>query len=244
MSIDAEAIDPVDPSPTLRLLTYNVRSLREDPAAVARVIRSAKPHVVCIQEAPRLLRWRSKCAALARRSGLVVVSGGGTAAGNLILSTLGVEVLEQHDVLLSREPGMHRRGIAMASLRWRGFTFAVAGTHLDLKPAARLRHVDELERAIESLLGTDIATVLAGDVNDVPGSPSWQAMADRRTDAFAAVGSGDGFTFTAANPTRRIDGIFAGLGLDVVSATVLDGPDVHIASDHRPLLVEVRFSAH
>ncbi len=67
--------------PTLRLLTYNVRSMRDDRAAVARVIRSAEPDVVCVQEAPRFLRWRSTCAALARTSGLVVVGGGRPAGG-------------------------------------------------------------------------------------------------------------------------------------------------------------------
>ncbi|HEY2985649.1 MAG TPA: hypothetical protein VGJ38_15950, partial [Jatrophihabitantaceae bacterium] len=62
--------------PTLRLLCYNVRSLRDDEDAVARVIRGCEAHVVCVQEAPRFARWRSKNAALARRSGLVVVGGG------------------------------------------------------------------------------------------------------------------------------------------------------------------------
>jgi endonuclease/exonuclease/phosphatase family metal-dependent hydrolase len=46
---------------TLRLLSYNVRSLRDDASAVARVIRAAEPDLVCIQEAPRLFRWRSPC---------------------------------------------------------------------------------------------------------------------------------------------------------------------------------------
>ena len=61
---------------TLRVLSYNVRSLRDDADAVASVIRSCEPDVVCIQEAPRFLRWRSKCAALARTSGMFVVTGG------------------------------------------------------------------------------------------------------------------------------------------------------------------------
>jgi len=118
---------------TLRLLCYNVRSMRDDRAALARVIRSAEPDVVCIQEAPRLLRWRSTCAALARTSGLVVVSGGRPAGANLIMSTLGVDVVKTVDVTFSKDPGLHQRGTAIAVLRLRGSTFAVAGTHLDLK---------------------------------------------------------------------------------------------------------------
>ena len=41
----------------LRVLSYNVRSLRDDPEALGRVIRSAQPHVVLVQEAPRFWRW-------------------------------------------------------------------------------------------------------------------------------------------------------------------------------------------
>ncbi|MDT4998882.1 MAG: hypothetical protein QOK12_987, partial [Mycobacterium sp.] len=114
--------------PILRLLSYNIRSMRDDRAALVRVIRSADAHVVCVQEAPRLLRWRSTCAALARTSGLVVVGGGRPAGANLIMSTLSVDVTKTVDVLFSKDPGLHQRGTAIAVLRLQGVTFAVAGT--------------------------------------------------------------------------------------------------------------------
>jgi endonuclease/exonuclease/phosphatase family metal-dependent hydrolase len=226
--------------PTLRLLTYNVRSLRDDAAAVARVIRAADPHVVCIQEAPRLWRWRSACAALARRSGLVIVTGGATAAGNLIMCTLGVEVEAARDELFSRDRGLHQRGAALARLRWHDIGFAVAGTHLDLAPAPRLRHVGELEGVIASFAGPDRPVVIAGDINDLPGSPSWLALGTGRSDAFAAAGDGAGATYSASRPERRIDAVFVGAGLTPVTARVLDGPDVEVASDHCPVLVELK----
>jgi endonuclease/exonuclease/phosphatase family metal-dependent hydrolase len=233
---------PDSAPPALRLLSYNVRSLRDDADAVARVIRSTDAHVVCVQEAPRLLRWRSACAALARRSGLVVVTGGRTAAGNLILCSLGVEVLARADVLLSRDPGLHQRGVALAALRWRGHAFTVAGTHLDLEPEPRRRHAGELADAVSTFAG-DTPTVISGDLNDEPGSPSWLALLDGRQDAFAAAGGGgSGFTFTAANPQRRIDGVFVADAITVRSAAVLDGADVLLASDHRPVLVELELN--
>src|SRR6476661_3036669 len=76
----------------LRVLTYNVRSMRDDRDALGRVIRSAEPDVVLVQESPRFLRWRSLCAELDRRINLVVVSGGRLAGANLILSSLAVTV--------------------------------------------------------------------------------------------------------------------------------------------------------
>ncbi len=225
--------------PTLRLLSYNVRSMRDDRTALARVIRSAEPDVVAVQEAPRFLRWRSTCAALARTSGLVIVGGGRPAGANLIMSTLGVDVVSTADVRFSKDAGLHQRGTAIAVLRLRGSTFAVAGTHLDLKPEPRLRHVGELHAAIATHVPRDVPAVVAGDINDRPGSAPWRALAAPRPDAFATAGIGNAFTSTAKRPHQTIDGVFADPRLTVAAARVLDGADVLIASDHRPLLVEL-----
>lgn len=224
---------------TLRLLTYNVRSMRDDREALARVIRSAQADVVCVQEAPRFLRWRSLCAQLARTAGLVVVGGGRPAAANLILSALRVDVLATANALFTKDPGLHRRGAAIARLRVAGVEFAVAGTHLDLREGPRLRHVAELEQALARHVPAGVPAVVAGDVNDRPGSPTWTAVAAGRTDAFAVAGTGSAFTSTAAEPHQTIDGIFAGPGVQVISARVLDQHDVELASDHRPLLAEL-----
>jgi endonuclease/exonuclease/phosphatase family metal-dependent hydrolase len=195
--------------------------------------------VACIQEAPRFLRWRSKCAALARRSGLVVVGGGRPAAANLVLSSLAVDVVSTRDVLFSKDPGLHRRGTSVAILRLGGVSFAVAGIHLDLAEPARLHHVGELRRTLDEQVPAGVPVVVAGDVNDVPGSACWQALTELGTDAYAAAGTGDGLTFSATNPQRRIDAVFVPPQLRVISAEVLDSPDVAVASDHRPLMVEL-----
>jgi endonuclease/exonuclease/phosphatase family metal-dependent hydrolase len=228
--------------PTLRLLSYNIRSMRDDRAALARVIASARPDVVLVQEAPRFLRWRSTCAALARTSGLVVVSGGRAAGANLILSSLGVDVVSTADVLFTKQPRLHQRGTAIAVLRLRGATFAVAGTHLDLEAGARLRHVGELHAAISRHVPADVPTVVAGDINDHPGSAVWLSLAAERPDAFAQAGVGSPFTSTAADPHQTIDGIFVDRRIAVSSVRVLDGPDVVGASDHRPLLAELELA--
>ena len=225
--------------PILRLLSYNVRSLRDDEAAVTRVIRSARPHVVVVQEAPRFLRWRSTAARLARRSGLVVVGGGRPAAANLLLSDLAVEVSATRDVLFSKDPRLHQRGTAMALMSLQGTRFALAGIHLDLAAEPRLRHVGELHSAVAEFVPADHPLIVAGDTNDDPGSAVWQALTERGVDAWGAAGSGDGLTASVAQPARRIDAAFVDPRLTVRSAEVIDTPDVQRASDHRPLLVEV-----
>jgi endonuclease/exonuclease/phosphatase family metal-dependent hydrolase len=225
--------------PIVRILSYNVRSLRDDAGAVARVIRSVQPHVVCIQEAPRLLRWRAKCAALARRAGLVVVTGGRTAAANLILSSLDVDVTATQDVLFTKDRRLHQRGAALAVLRCDGGSFAVAGIHLDLVAEPRVRHVGELGRALTGMVPAGTPTVVAGDVNDVPGSAAWAQLTEDRLDVWATTGEGDGFTYSAQSPRRRIDGIFTGPGVVPISARVIDSTDVRRGSDHRPVFVEL-----
>jgi endonuclease/exonuclease/phosphatase family metal-dependent hydrolase len=229
--------------PSLRVLTYNVRSMRDDRAALGRVIRAACPDVVLIQESPRFARWRSLCAQLARLGNLVVVGGGRYAGSNLILSTLAVDVVSTADVWFSPDRGLHRRGTAVAVLSKHGTRFAVAGTHLDLAAGPRLRHVEELHAAIARHVPDDVPAIVAGDINDRPGSAAWQALAIARPDAFAAAGTGDPFTSTAREPRQTIDGVFVDRRIAVTAARVLDGPDVVAASDHRPLLVELQLPA-
>jgi endonuclease/exonuclease/phosphatase family metal-dependent hydrolase len=224
---------------SLRVLSYNVRSMRDDRAALGRVIRSAEADVALIQEAPRFLRWRTLCAQLARRGGMVVVGGGRYAGANLILSTLSVEVDTHADVFFSRDPRLHHRGASIAVLRKQGARVAVAGTHLDLVEEPRRRHVRELERAIAEHVPADVPVIVAGDVNDRPGSPTWRALCERRVDALGTAGVGSVLTSTARDPHQTVDGVFVDTRIRIVSARVLDQADVLIASDHRPVLVEL-----
>jgi len=133
---------------TLRVLSYNVRSLRDDKAAVdARVIEEAEPQVVCIQEAPRFLRWRSRAAAARPPIRPGRHHGGRPAAGNLLLCHLAVTVHSTAAITLSPRRGTHRRGAAVAVCSLAGQRFALVGTHLDLHAGDRLRHAHELCQA-------------------------------------------------------------------------------------------------
>lgn len=225
----------------MKLLSYNVRSLRDDTAALARVMRQVAPDVAIIQEAPRFLRWRSQCAALARRAGLVVVTGGRATGANLVLSSLAVDVVATHEIGFSRDQNLHHRGVALAVLRLSGTEFAVAGTHLDLIESPRLRHLDELAEHAATAVPAGVPLIVGGDLNALPGSATWRRLERFGPDAFATVAaaSGDpGLTYSSTDPVRRIDALFADPRAVPVSAEVLSSDDVRIASDHRPLVVE------
>jgi endonuclease/exonuclease/phosphatase family metal-dependent hydrolase len=206
------------------VLTWNVRSLRDDAAGVAKVIREVAPDIALIQEAPRLWRWRSKCARLARESGLVVVTGGRSAAGNLLLCSMRTRVVSSYDVLLPKRPRLHRRGAVVAVLEVDGQQVSVLGTHLDLDPTARLGSAMRLRESTYDVIGAD--------VNEQPDGPAWKALSRGLVD----IGTGLGPTFSVANPRRRIDALFVSPAWQATSCEVLEpGP----VSDHKPIVAEL-----
>jgi endonuclease/exonuclease/phosphatase family metal-dependent hydrolase len=223
----------------IRVLSYNVRSMRDDRAALGRVIRACEPDVVCVQEAPRFLRWRSLCAQLARTSGLVVVTGGRTAGAMLLLAGLRVQVLYTEDVRLRKLPRLHQRGLAMAVLEIQGARFGIASMHLSLNDDEREYQVPEVLAHLRRLAATEL--ILAGDVNEQPTGMRWHGLVGELTDAYAKAPWGGEYTISATSPTRRIDGVFVSSGIEVIRAGVpQDVPGMDRASDHLPVLADLR----
>jgi endonuclease/exonuclease/phosphatase family metal-dependent hydrolase len=222
----------------LRIVSYNIRALRDDRSAVVRVLRGLDADVVCIQEAPRFWRWRSRCAALARESGLLYVGGGRRIGGTVMLASLRVDVRSTIEYAFSKTPKLHKRGAVAARVHRGGTSLVVASVHLGLDTDERLRHRGELVGLVDRF-APDVA-VVAGDINERPDKPTWQALAAEFVDA----GAGDDTpTFSAKDPRRRIDGVFVRGPARVRSYRVIDGPDVVSASDHRPVVVDLSLDA-
>ena len=219
---------------SLRVVSYNVRSLLDDRTAVVRVIRDIRPDLLCLQEAPRRLRWRARCAALARDTGLLYVGGGGTTGGAAMLAALRVDVRSTLEYRFSRTPGLHQRGAVAALVEFGGATVVVASVHLGLDAAERVRHRGELVGLLDRF-GCSV-TVIAGDINERPEEDVWRAIAAEFRDA---GGSDDTPTFSTRVPRRRIDGVFVRGPARIVSYRVVDGVDVAAASDHRPVVVDI-----
>jgi endonuclease/exonuclease/phosphatase family metal-dependent hydrolase len=225
----------------IRLLSYNIRALREHPEAAAAVMRACAPDVVCVQEAPRFLRWRSKRAAIARKAGLVVATAD-REAGLVILVSMRAQVVSTSFTLLSKSPSLHQRAVCAATLRIGGADLTFASAHLSLDADERLRHLPELWAALPQ---DRDALVVAADVNEEPGGPVWRELSASMQDAWAVAGSGDGNTFSAASPHKRIDGVFVGSAYEVVECRAVDDvPAVTHASDHLPVLATLRPAPH
>jgi endonuclease/exonuclease/phosphatase family metal-dependent hydrolase len=231
----------------VKVLSYNIRSLRDDTDALARVIGACAPDLVLIQEAPRFFRWRKKLARLASASGLVVLTGGGSAAGPAILCDLRVTVERTEDVLLPLTPGQHRRGFATAVVRIGGARLGVLSCHLSLRKDERY---DQAGMLLDRLAGMGVDHAVAGgDLNEHPAGPAFSRIADSLQDCWAAGPTGGEHTWTRTEPHQRIDAIFATKGIQVVGCGVpVDLPgitetDLRAATDHLPVLATLEVPA-
>lgn len=216
------------------MVSYNIHGQRDDRAALASVVRELAPDVLLVQEAPRRFRWRQRCAALARRFGLVVAAGGLPGLGNLILTNLRVQVGDTWCIRFPLTPGRHLRGAALARCTVAGVQFVAAGSHLATFPPER---PGQARLLASELAGLPEPVVVGADLNDVPGSATWQAIADGRLDP----GSEEAVsTFSCAAPQRRIDAIFVDPRFEVLGYQVVDTPATRRASDHFPVLADLR----
>lgn len=233
-----------DGSALIRVLSYNIRSLRDDTDALARVVTACAPDLVLVQEAPRFFRWRKKLARLAAASGTVILTGGATAAGPAILCGLRATVERTEDVLLPLTPGLHRRGLATAVVRFGSARVGVISCHLSLRKDERHEQAGML---LDRLAGLGVEHVVAGgDLNEGPDGPTFRRLATALQDCRTASPWGGEFTFTPADPRRRIDAVFATKGIEVLGCGVpLEQPgitetDLRAATDHLPVLAALR----
>ncbi|MFE0592405.1 endonuclease/exonuclease/phosphatase family protein [Micromonospora echinospora] len=220
----------------LRVVSYNIHTQRDDTAALAEVVRAARPDVVIVQEGPRRFRWRSKCAALAESFGLVVGAGGLPALGNLLLTSLRVRVHATRCQRFPLTPGRHLRGAAFAECAVGGARFVVAGTHLSTDSTERPDQAALFRAEVEAARWP---VLVGADLNEGPGGAAWRTIADGLTDAAVAADRADRLTYSCADPRRRIDALFVDPRITVVDYDVVDTPQTRRASDHFPVLADL-----
>ncbi|HEX4812405.1 MAG TPA: endonuclease/exonuclease/phosphatase family protein [Nonomuraea sp.] len=227
---------------TIRIGTYNLHGLRDSEPALTRVIAAMRADVLCVQEAPRLYRWRARRRALAAAAGLRLATPG-RRGGVAVLVAPRVRVLHAGTHPLRVFLGLEARGLAIAVVEIGGARLAVGSLHLDLSDPARMHHAAEAVALMERAAAPyDAAIVLGGDVNEQPHQPAWRYLAGRLADCHAAAPRGEGATFPARRPAARIDGVFAAREARVVSCGDVDAAttDLRAASDHLPVIAELR----
>jgi endonuclease/exonuclease/phosphatase family metal-dependent hydrolase len=231
---------------TLRVLTWNVRDLLGEHRRVYRAIAATRADVLCLQEGPRLLGSRFLLAQLARETGMYVVDGGRVSAGLAILVSLRADVRRFHAELLPKAPQSwstdpakllpRPRGVVRAEVGLPGAeAIRIASVHLPLLASERAKHVPSLRDWPDGRR----AQVIAGDLNEVSGQPTWESLSEFARDP---GGPDAHWTFPTFDLQRRIDVILVDPALAVTRYGWPVGvslEDCARGSDHLPVFADI-----
>lgn len=236
----------------LRIMTYNVHRCvgadgRAEPRRIAEVIAGCAPHIVALQE---LDVGRARTGGVDQAHAIAhqlqmsfhfhpALRLEEERYGDAILSALPMRLVRA-DALPggeAREP----RGALWVAIEAHGSELQIVNTHLGLAAHERLAQT-------RTLLGPDWLghpacldpVVLLGDFNAVRRSRVYRRLAARLKDAQVGVGGRPRRTFPARMPMLRIDHVFCSPAIEVLGSEVPRNPLTRIASDHLPLVVELR----
>jgi endonuclease/exonuclease/phosphatase family metal-dependent hydrolase len=219
-----------------RLLTYNIRNAKGmdnkvDYDRIAAVLLQAKADIIALQEVDSVTTRSARVDVLqqlAQKTGMHAVYG---AAIPLQGGKYGVALLSKEKPLQHYTvplPGKEEERVLLV-VEFK--KYVVFNTHFSLTEADRLTSVNKIN---EQSARFQKPIYLLGDLNAEPASPVIAALQQDWT-----LLTGVAFTFPATTPDRCIDYIFSRntKKQKARSATVVNEP---LASDHRPVLVEVR----
>jgi endonuclease/exonuclease/phosphatase family metal-dependent hydrolase len=220
----------------LRVLVYNVRGFRSGADQVAAAVAKHAPDLAMVQECGSRRRLRK----FARTMEMEAVS---TRLWPLLRQVRNAVLVRPPWRVVSfrlhrfeRSAPFHPRGALIAVVGRAGYRVSALSAHLGLIPGERIRHAHELTDLVRAI---DHPVLIGGDLNEGADERAASWIADRFWDAFSKAGSGPGETFPSADPTARIDYLFASEQFGITRAIVLDTAGTRAASDHLPLLVDL-----
>jgi len=233
---------------TLRIMTYNIRHGAGmddviDLDRQAAVIRDATPDLVGLQEVDSCVKRSSyvpQAAVLGEKTGLYATFGG---AIPLTGGKYGVAILGKEQPLSVRNiplPGKEKRTLLVCEFQ----EFVFATTHLDLDDSCRLASVPII---IEEAARWEKPFFICGDWNDQPSSTLITKLKKSFFFLNNLTNNTSNYTFPAGTPNRIIDYIASyGIGTNRVVKSfgkrqVINEP---VASDHRPVLVEIKLNRY
>jgi endonuclease/exonuclease/phosphatase family metal-dependent hydrolase len=238
------------------VLVYNIHAgkdaaRRDNLARVAELVRGTGADLVLLQEVDRNTQRSGPAdqpAALARLTGFSVAFGRtiGFQGGDYGVALLSRWPMRRDTLIhlaTTAQPGdppgdREQRGVLVTLVDAPGGPLVVLNTHLDASGEDywRMREIAGI-LGVAAGVGEPGPVLLGGDLNARPESRIHQAIrASGFRDAWTECGTGDGMTFPAAAPDRRIDYLYLPGDVRCLDARVLPGD----ASDHRALLVRLQ----
>jgi endonuclease/exonuclease/phosphatase family metal-dependent hydrolase len=244
----------------LSVMSYNIHvgvgmDKRQDLKRIADVIKLSRCDLVGLQEVDRGVRRTGgvdEIRELARLTGMDYAFAHnldyqGGQYGVAVLSRFPILAIDHRRYANTRE--RERRGFIRVEVEVKGRRLNFVTTHLDYQYAdGRLFETRQLLKALEEVRGPLVVT---GDFNEEPAGGAYELMrlagfADGWRRGRAAESHGEGATYPADKPLKRIDYVFhRGLGEDRPPAAADEEatqsvPDT-LASDHRPIAVGLWF---
>jgi endonuclease/exonuclease/phosphatase family metal-dependent hydrolase len=222
----------------IRVASYNLRGLKDDPAAAAEVVRRIDPDVLLLQEVPRHPLSRYRISDLARNTDLMWSGRSRRLSGTGMLTSMRVTSTDSVDHKLPVRLGANPRSYTVAQVRVPGGQdVTVVSVHLSLVADERAAHAAQVLDEVAAGPGfADGPLVVGGDLNESSDGRAWGLLAERLPWV-----TPERPTFPAAAPKSWIDAIF--VSSDLVVAPHADVPLepelVRAASDHLPVWVDL-----
>ncbi len=228
----------------MRVLTYNLRALADDPEAAAQVVASVEPDVALLQEIPRGVRSAYRMRAFAHGCGMRWPGRTRRVSGTSLMLGPRAQLLSREDcaspVDFAENPRTYSKAIVRIA---NSCTVVVASIHLPLRAEQRRQHVGQI--LSEMTVHRDyegLPWVTGGDLNEEVDAPAWRQLGQH----VPLVTSPSRPTFPSAAPTRTIDAIFAtgSAGFAPVNpAQFVSERVLTAATDHRPVCVDLTFAS-
>src|SRR5690625_557108 len=226
----------------MRVLSWNLHYGVSDQPRVAldeilETVSAHSPDVVLLQEVSRgwilgggadMLTWLA--------SGLDMTAAWSPAAdgqfGNVVLSKWPISNIQAQR--LPYGAGPQKRSFVSATIAHPGSDVRVTSTHLQHRSGNAYTRLEQVDALLEHVTASDngAVTVLGGDFNAEPNSLEIETLTEAGwISTIDAAGNSAQNTHPAADPTVRIDWMFAGTGLKLDDSEVVNGST---ASDHLP----------
>ena len=167
--------------------------------------------------------------------------------GTLILSRFPIATCS--NTPLPREGAAEQRGLTLAVIDVKGVTLRFYNTHLHTTESDRRLQTAAIAQAIDAAAPRPM--VVAGDFNARPEAKELEPIFFRLTDAWTKAGARtadnpDGQTSPSqltGGPRSRIDYVLVSPSIDVRAARVIVDEKTRLASDHYPVVADLRLPA-
>lgn len=238
---------PHSASVVIRVMTYNIHhgeglDGKVDLTRIAELIKLERADIVALQEVDKGVRrtaLRDLTAELAALTGMTGVFSNnfhyqGGEYGNAVLTRFPIKRWTNHHYQMLRPN--EQRGILKLVLEVHGREVVFMNTHIDSRPddAERWLNVGEIEVLTQKR--GDKPMILCGDFNNQPKGRVYERLRKTFQDSWVNAGMGEGFSFPADNPNRRIDYIWFNHANSLTPRKIwLPASE---ASDHLPLVAE------